>query len=178
MPISIQIKKGSVVDQPVEAMVCSANNWLILGTGNAGEIHDAGGETVQNECNKIIKKNKNRALPIGTAVITGVGKLKKRGCRVIIHAIGLGYKRKEHHILYERIPATVKTIRSAVKNTLILADKMQIKSIAFPLMCARPGYNAIKSKNPLEVILKSMIKEIEAFGKKRQSTSEVIICLR
>lgn len=177
MPISIQIKKGSVVDQRVEAMVCSANNWLILGTGNAGEIRKAGGEAIQEECDKIIKKNKNKPLPIGTAVVTGAGKLEKRGCRLIIHAIGLGYTRKENNKFYERIPATLKTIKSAVKNTLVIAHKMKIKSFAFPLMCARPGYSAIKSKNPPEVILRSMIKEIEDFGNKTRSTLKVIICL-
>lgn len=57
MAIFIQIKKGSVVEQPGEALVCSANNWLILGTGNAGEIRKAGGEAVQKECDTIIKKN-------------------------------------------------------------------------------------------------------------------------
>ena len=178
MPISIEIKVGSVIGQPVEAIVCSANNWLILGTGNAGEIHHAGGEAVQNECNKIIGKNQNKPLPIGTAVVTGTGKLGKLGYRFVIHAIGLGYKRKENDKLYERIPATLKTIRNAVKNTLVIADKKQIKSIAFPLMCARPGYNAIKGKNPPAVILRSMIKEIEYFGRKNQSTLKVILCLK
>lgn len=176
MSISIQIKKGSVVDQRVEAMVCSANNWLILGTGNAGEIRNVGGKAIQEECNKIIKKNKNKPLPIGTAVVTGTGKLEKRGCRLIIHAIGLGYKRKEHNILHERTPATLKTIRNAVKNTLVIANKMKMKSLAFPLMCARPRYNVIKSKNPPEVILRSMTKEIEDFGSKTQSILRVVIC--
>ena len=177
MSIAMQIKTGSVIGQPVEAIVCSANNWLILGTGNAGEIRKAGGEVVQKECNKIIKKNQNNPLPIGTAVITGTGKLRKLGYRLVIHAIGLGYKRKENDKLYERIPATLKTIRSAVKHALTIADNAQIKSIAFPLMCARPGYYAIRSKNPPAAILRSMIKEMESFEKKKQSILKVIICL-
>lgn len=178
MSISIQIKKGSVVDQLVEAVVCSANNWLVLGTGNAGEIREAGGQAVQRECDKMIKENQNKPFPIGRAVATGTGKLKKRGYKIIIHAIGLGYKHKENNKLHDRIPATLKTIRSAIKNTLILAKKAHIKSIAFPLMCARPGYNAIKSKNVPEAILRSMIKEIGYFGKKKQLNLEVIICLK
>ncbi|MDP3770262.1 MAG: macro domain-containing protein [bacterium] len=177
MSIFIQIKKGSVVDQSVEAIVCSANNWLVLGTGNAGEIREAGGEAIQRECDKIIKENQNKPLAIGMAVATGTGKLKKLGFRLVIHAIGLGYKRKENNKLYERIPATLKTIRSSVKNTLTIAGKAKITSIAFPLMCARLGYNAIKSKNAPEAILHSMIKEIGYFGKKKQSNLKVIICL-
>ena len=178
MSISIQIRKGGVIDQRVGAVVCSANNWLILGTGNAGEIREACGAILQKECDRIIGKNHNKPLRIGTAVVTGAGKLKNKGVKIVIHAIGLGYRKRVDGKLYERIPATLKTIRSAVKNTLAIADKAQIKSIAFPLMCARQGYNAVKGKKFSEVIFRSMIKEIEYFGKKKQSTMKVLICLK
>ncbi|MEK7139022.1 MAG: macro domain-containing protein, partial [Patescibacteria group bacterium] len=172
------IRKGSVVDQRVEAVVCSANNWLMLGTGNAGEIREACGVILQKECDRIIEKNHDKPLRIGTSVVTGAGKLKNKGVKIVIHAIGLGYKKRVDGKLYERIPATLKTIRNAVKNTLAIADTAHIKSIAFPLMCARRGYNAVKGKKSSEVIFRSMIKEIEYFGKKKQSTLKVLMCLK
>lgn len=179
MPIKIEIKVGSVVDQEVDAVVCSANNWLFLGTGNAGEIRKAGGEEIQKECDQIIARNNDKPLKIGSAVITGSANLSdKTGYRkYVIHAIGLGYREMRNNKPTGRILATPDSVGSAVTSALELADKLKIYSIAFPLMCARPGYSIYKTADAPRILLQAMLTVIKKFDKKNQNISKIIICL-
>ncbi|HSW88795.1 MAG TPA: macro domain-containing protein [Candidatus Saccharimonadales bacterium] len=180
MSTVIQIKQGSVIYQEVDAIVCSANNWLHLGTGNAGEIKEAGGKTIQIECNQIINNNEGKPLEIGKAVITKAGNLTtKEGKRkYIIHAIGLGYKEKRDGNLYNRIPATQNTIFQAVVNALEVASQKGITSIAFPLMCARPGYSTLPEEQAPKLLLQSMIQAIKYFDTRNHGITNVFIVLQ
>lgn len=179
MPIKIEVKVGTVVNQKVDAVVCSANNWLFLGTGNAGEIRKVGGEKIQEECDKIIAQNQGKPLKIGSAVITGAGNLtEEKGYRkYVIHAIGLGYREMRNNEPTDRIPATSNSVSSAVTNALKIAKRLKINSIAFPLMCARPGYSIYKTGDAPRILLQSIIDTIRKFDKKNHNISNIIICL-
>ena len=174
---NIIIKMGSVVDEDVDAIVCSANNWLVLGSSVAGEIDAMDGGGVQVECNEIIKSN-GGALEIGIAVSTSAGTLAdvKTNLRIIIHAIGMGYVAKINNGAEDRILATPESVSKAVTNTLKIAEKEQIHSIAFPLMCARSGYNTLDDVDGPRIMLETMVQAITSFCEINNCVLEVTIC--
>jgi len=103
----------------VDAIVNAANPSLLGGGGVDGAIHRAGGHAILKECKQIISKI-GRLAP-GKAVITTAGTLP---ARYVIHTVGpiwRGGKGSESRIL-----------TSAYRESLALADKMDLHTVAFP----------------------------------------------
>jgi len=107
----LELTQGDITDLDNDAIVNAANTALQLGGGVAGAIRRKGGPKIQEECNKI------GGTHVGGAVITTGGNLK---AKFVIHAVGPRYG-EEHEKL-----------KDATLNSLILADKNNLKSIAFP----------------------------------------------
>ena len=84
-----------------------------LGGGVAGCIRRRGGPTIQDECNKI------GGTYVGGAVITTGGNLHTK---YVIHAVGPLYG--DHH--------GDEKLKDSTLNSLMLADKNNLKSISFP----------------------------------------------
>ncbi|OHB69664.1 MAG: hypothetical protein A2W23_09090 [Planctomycetes bacterium RBG_16_43_13] len=113
MKAKIYLKQGDITDLEVDAIVNAANTELILGGGVAGAIREKGGNTIQDECNKI------GIIPLGEAAVTGAGNLK---AKFVIHAASMSLGTW----------ANAKQIRNAVTNSLRRANERKLKSIAFP----------------------------------------------
>lgn len=146
-----KIIRNDITKTEVEAIVNTANRKLLAGGGVCGAIFQAAGaEELQKECNKI------GYCDIGEAVITKGYALK---AKYIIHTVGPVYgedPKNEEQQLY-----------SCYKNSLELAKKKHIASIAFPLISSGiygyPKTEAIKiatrairdflSQNEMEVYL-------------------------
>jgi len=109
----LELAQGDITDLDVDAMVNAANTALQLGGGVAGAIRRKGGPKIQEECNKI------GGTHVGGAVITTGGNLK---AKYVIHAVGPRHG-EEHED---------EKLKDATLNSLILADKNNLKSIAFP----------------------------------------------
>ena len=109
----IEILKGDITKMEVDAIVNAANDDLILGGGVAGAIRRAGGESIQEECNRI------GPIPLGEAAVTGAGNLP---VRFVIHAASMS--------LGER--TTEPNLRAATRNSLLRAKENNIRTIAFP----------------------------------------------
>ncbi|MHA1753384.1 MAG: macro domain-containing protein [Candidatus Helarchaeota archaeon] len=109
----INLIKGDITEQDTDAIVNAANAQLIMGGGVAGAIRRKGGPIIQEECNKI------GGTFVGGAVITTGGNLK---ARYVIHAVGprMGEGDEDNKL------------KNATLNSLKLADKHNLKSIAFP----------------------------------------------
>jgi O-acetyl-ADP-ribose deacetylase (regulator of RNase III) len=109
----ITITQGDLTEQAVDAIVNAANNDLELGGGVAGAIRRKGGQTIQEECNRI------GTIPLGEAAITGGGNLKARH---VIHAASmrLGEETSERNL------------RLSTHNSLLRARENRLRSIAFP----------------------------------------------
>jgi len=109
------VAKGDITNESTDAIVNAANSGLRGGGGVDGAIHRAGGPSIMKECRKIGN------CPTGQAVITTGGNLK---AKYVIHTVGpiySGGNKREAELL-----------KSAHLESLKLASKRKIKSVAFP----------------------------------------------
>jgi len=147
---TLRLVQGDITDRDVDAIVNAANSHLQHGGGVAGAIVRKGGQVIQEESNKI------GFTPVGTAAITGAGKLP---AKFVIHAVGprMGEGDEDNKL------------KNAVLSSLLLASEKGLKSISIPAIssgifgfpkdrCAailvKEALNFIKKnpKNSLEVI--------------------------
>jgi O-acetyl-ADP-ribose deacetylase (regulator of RNase III) len=109
----LELILGDITDLDANAIVNAANAALRLGGGVAGAIRRKGGPKIQEECDKI------GGIHVGEAIMTTGGTLK---AKYVIHAVGPVHG-EEHED---------EKLKDAALNSLILADKNKLKSIAFP----------------------------------------------
>lgn len=109
----LRLIQGDITERPVDAIVNAANSHLQHGGGVAGAIVRKGGQTIQEESNRI------GYVPVGKAAITGAGRLP---CKYVIHAVGprMGEGDEDNKL------------RNAVLNCLMLASGKGLKSISIP----------------------------------------------
>lgn len=111
----LELIKGDITQQDVDAIVNAANTSLSAGAGVCGAIFEAGGREIFAECRQYYKR-----CATGEAVITGGGKLKARH---VIHAVGP---------VYSGTPRDAELLADAYFNSLRVAAKDKLKSVAFP----------------------------------------------
>lgn len=152
MALKISIIKGDITTFEGDAIVNAANNQLWMGGGVAGAIKRVGGSEIEIEA---VSKG---PIPIGGAVTTSAGKLK---AKYVIHAAVMGRDLK----------TSEEYIRTATINTLKEAEKLKIKSIAFPALGTGVG------GFPYEECAKIMKKAIEESEKEFKYLQEVVFYL-
>ena len=109
----LELIQEDITEQTTDAIVNAANAALQMGGGVAGAIRRRGGSKIQEECDRI------GGTHVGGAVITTGGNL---AAKYVIHAVG-----PIHGDDHEDAK-----LKDATLNSLILADKHNLKSIAFP----------------------------------------------
>lgn len=117
--MNITLIQGDITTIEVDVIVNAANTLLLGGGGVDGAIHRAGGPEIMDEC-KIIR-DRQGGCPVGEAVITNAGKLP---VKKVIHTVGPVWKGGESN---EEI-----LLSKCYINSLRLAEKYGMKSIAFP----------------------------------------------
>ncbi len=115
----IEILKGDITKVTADAIVNAANTSLLGGGGVDGAIHRAGGQTILEECRKIIARQ--GGCKTGEAVITTAGNLK---AKFVIHTVGPVWNGGQ------KDEAT--KLANCYKNALQLAVDNNCKTIAFP----------------------------------------------
>lgn len=115
----IELLRGDITKIEVDVIVNAANTTLLGGSGVDGAIHRAGGETILEECQKI--RSRQGGCKVGQAVITNAGNLK---AKYVIHTVGPVWNNGNNK---EEI-----LLQSAYENSLQLADRYKIETIAFP----------------------------------------------
>jgi O-acetyl-ADP-ribose deacetylase (regulator of RNase III) len=115
----LELVRGDLTREAVEAIVNAANSSLMGGGGVDGAIHRAGGPAILEECRRIV--GARGPLPAGEAVITTGGRLPARH---VIHTVGPvwgGGTRGE-----------AKTLACCYRSCLDLAAEQGLSSVAFP----------------------------------------------
>lgn len=115
MPARIEIARLDITLARVDAIVNAANERLQLGAGVAGAIRQRGGQSIQQECDRI------GHCAVGQAVVTGAGNLPARW---VIHAVGPVWRGGDQD---EEM-----SLASAVLAALGRAEAIGAKSIALP----------------------------------------------
>ncbi len=115
----IDLLLGDITTLKVDSIVNAANTQLKGGGGVDGAIHRAAGAILHEECMQII--NEKGSCPTGDAVITSAGNLP---CKYVIHTVGPVWQGGSNN--------EEKLLARAYYNSLALAKKKKIKSIAFP----------------------------------------------
>lgn len=113
------LKQGDITLENVDAIVNAANSSLMGGGGVDGAIHRAGGPAILEECKKI--RQEQGELPTGEAVLTTGGNLK---ARFVIHTVG--------PVWHGGASDEDRLLGSAYRNSLSLAVKHKVNTIAFP----------------------------------------------
>ena len=111
----ITLRKGDIARVQADAIVNAANNALWMGGGVAGAIKRAGGKEIEAEAVR------QGPIPVGEAVVTGAGTL---AARYVIHAAVMGTDLK----------TDAEKIRAATRNSLLRAEELGLKSVAFPAL--------------------------------------------
>ena len=118
----IDVVKGDITKQQVDAIVNAANHSLLGGGGVDGAIHRAGGRTILEECRRIRADRYPDGLPTGESVATTAGQL---AAKWVIHTVGPTWaKTKDKSSL----------LRSCYSTSLAVADELGAETLAFPLI--------------------------------------------
>ncbi len=148
----IEVVQGDITEMETDAIVNAANAALQMGGGVAGAIRRKGGPSIQEECNRI------GGTFVGGAAITTGGKLKTKH---VIHAVGPRYGEGDED----------RKLRSATLNSLKLADKHSLKSIAFPAVSA--GIFGFPKDRCARIMLSTTVEHLKV----ATSLERVIFCL-
>jgi O-acetyl-ADP-ribose deacetylase (regulator of RNase III) len=120
----IRVRQGDITTFEGDAIVNAANNHLVLGAGVAGAIRQAGGPTIQQECDR------HGPILVGEAAVTGAGKLPVRH---VIHAAIMGDE-----------PASPASVRLATAASLRRAVELGVTRIAMPILGSGVGRIALR----------------------------------
>jgi O-acetyl-ADP-ribose deacetylase (regulator of RNase III) len=116
----IEIVRGDLTKQNVDAIVNAANGSLMGGGGVDGAIHRAGGAAILEECTKIREEQFPDGLPTGQAVATTGGDLPAKW---VIHTVGPVFSRSEDRSAL---------LASCHTESLRVADEIGATTVAFP----------------------------------------------
>ncbi|HEY0076988.1 MAG TPA: O-acetyl-ADP-ribose deacetylase [Abditibacteriaceae bacterium] len=111
---TLELVKGNIVQQEVDAIVNAANTGLAGGGGVDGAIHRAGGKSIMEECRTL------QGCPTGSAKATSAGNLSAKW---VIHAVGPFYSNRAKD---------PELLASAYRTSLEIAVQKECESIAFP----------------------------------------------
>ncbi|MBD3340259.1 MAG: ADP-ribose-binding protein [Candidatus Lokiarchaeota archaeon] len=124
---TIEILVNKIIESTSDAIVIPTNSRLLPSGVVRCEVLKSAGAQVQLECNRII--NKIGVISTGSAVITSAGELKSKH---IIHVLGPNMGQGKEG----------KKLMLATWNSLRLADKRNLESIAFsPISMDHVGFS-------------------------------------
>jgi O-acetyl-ADP-ribose deacetylase len=118
--VDLNVVRGDIAEQDVDAVVNAANRAMRGGAGVDGAIHRAGGPAVLEDCIRRFP----RGLATGDAGWTTAGAMPARW---VIHVVGPDWGRGER----DRSLLT-----SCYARALAVADELGARSVAFPLISA------------------------------------------
>lgn len=113
----LELVKGDITDQQVDAIVNAANSRLAGGGGVDGAIHRKGGPQIM----EYTREHYPGGCPTGSAVISLAGSLS---AKYVIHAVGPVWQGGGH--------GESELLSGAYRRSLELAIEHECRSVAFP----------------------------------------------
>jgi O-acetyl-ADP-ribose deacetylase (regulator of RNase III) len=136
---TLQLVQGDLTTEAVDAIVNAANRHLQHGGGVAGMIVRRGGRQIQADSDAWVREHG----PVSHAepAYTGAGNLP---CRYVIHAVGPVWGEGSED----------NKLAAAVTGSLALADRLELRSIAFPAIST--GIFGFPKERAAEVIFSTI----------------------
>ncbi|XP_038645730.1 protein mono-ADP-ribosyltransferase PARP9 isoform X2 [Scyliorhinus canicula] len=128
----------------VDVVVNSANEYLKHDHGRSRTLARAAGPEFVTESVNIVQEH--GAVPVGSAVVTGAGKLP---CKMVIHAVGPIWNINPHS-------ENDRLLSYAIRNSLVLANELQMTSIAIPAVGFENGF-------PLQRCVELIVSTVKTF---------------
>ncbi|WDF48684.1 O-acetyl-ADP-ribose deacetylase [Chryseobacterium sp. KACC 21268] len=144
MKPKIELIQGDITKINTDAIVNAANSSLLGGGGVDGAIHRAGGKQILEECMQI--RNRQGKCKTGEAVVTTAGNLP---AKYVIHTVGPIWNNDEEKCS--------KLLSNCYKNSLKLAEGLNVKTIAFP------NISTGVYRFPKELAAKIAVQEVQNF---------------
>lgn len=147
---------GRATEQPVQAVVYGANARGLMGAGSVTSLRLVAGPEVEREAMT------GAPHEMGTAFLTGAGRLAERGIEAVIHAViapALGD------------PTRLPTMRRALAAALQTADAARLRSVAMPVL----GLAADADEDERTVIAENVVEEVVAYLRRGTSRLEQVI---
>ena len=141
----LEISRGDITTEEVDAIVNAANAYLQHGGGVAGAIVRKGGLIIQKESEEWVGKNGRVAH--AHPAYTSSGQLP---CKYVIHAVGpiWGEGNEDAKLV------------DAIRGTLDLAEQLQLSSMAFPAIST--GIYGFPKDRAARLILHTQIDWLQA----------------
>ena len=131
MTFEIEVERGDITRQAVDAIVNAANSSLLGGGGVDGAIHRAAGPSLLAECRTLRRGPLPDGLATGRSVATGGGNLPSRW---VIHTVGP--RRWEHE------DGGAALLAACHRTSLDVAVGVGARTIAFPaISCGAFGWD-------------------------------------
>ena len=156
--VKISVYQGDISKETADAIVNPANERLKHSEGAAKTIVEAGGKSVQDESDEIMKKRRHYDLAAGNVVVTKAGNLP---CKLIVHVVG---PRWSNYSSYQK-DAAKNVLYIAVLNSLGLASQNGATSISMPAISS--GLFGV----PLEICAEVLFTAATNFTQNAHSTN-------
>ncbi|MEX2173594.1 MAG: protein kinase [Pirellulaceae bacterium] len=135
---------GDILDCNAEALVVSANNWLVAGSSTTRKIYNRGGKQVREALSNAQPEGK----PLVRGAIVTIPGCKLRDSlgnrRYLIHTVTTCYQERTTTGVEKRIPASPSDVYQSTTNAIIEALRLNARSVGMTIMCAREGYHTLE----------------------------------
>ncbi|MFJ4554939.1 O-acetyl-ADP-ribose deacetylase [Streptomyces massasporeus] len=117
---AIELVRGDITRESVDAIVNAANSSLLGGGGVDGAIHRRGGPAILEDCRRLRAAHLGKGLPTGRAVATTAGDLEARW---VVHTVGPVFSTTEDRS---------GLLASCYRESLRVAGELGARTVAFP----------------------------------------------